>query len=78
MVDWVQSILFLICHPSWDVRKVAHDATRKIISALPLLSEALLLEFTRVLSNIGERAATRYYTAVMDMRLQLPLSFMSR
>lgn len=64
VIDRVQLILFLICHPSWDVRKVAHDATRKIISALPQLSEALLLEFTRFLSNIGERAATRYYTTV--------------
>lgn len=78
MVDWMQLILYLICHSSWDIRKVAHDATRKIISALPLLSEALLLELTRFLSNIGESAATRYYTAVMDMRLWLPLLFMSR
>ncbi|XP_056168131.1 protein ILITYHIA isoform X1 [Syzygium oleosum] len=65
----VQLILFLICHSSWDVRKVTHDATRKIISALPLLSEALLLELTRFLSNIGEGAATSDTENTLDTHL---------
>lgn len=65
----VQLILFLICHPSWNIRKVAHDATRKIISALPLLSETLMLEFTSFLSNIGERAATSDTENTLDTHL---------
>ncbi|XP_042484650.1 protein ILITYHIA [Macadamia integrifolia] len=51
----LQVILFLICHPSWDVRKVAYDATRNIITAAPNLSEDLLLEYTNLLSIIRER-----------------------
>ncbi|KAJ4968726.1 hypothetical protein NE237_015427 [Protea cynaroides] len=51
----LQVILFLICHPSWDVRKVAYDATRKIITAAPNLSEDLLLEYTNLLSVIRDR-----------------------
>ncbi|XP_008796399.2 protein ILITYHIA [Phoenix dactylifera] len=50
----LQLLLYLICHPSWDVRKVAHDATSRIISSLDLAVE-LLLEFTNWLSVIGDR-----------------------
>ncbi|KAF5735270.1 translational activator GCN1 [Tripterygium wilfordii] len=48
-------ILFLICHQSWDVRKIAYDATRKIILSSPQLSEPLLHEFTNFLSVVGEK-----------------------
>ncbi|GAV70348.1 DUF3554 domain-containing protein, partial [Cephalotus follicularis] len=44
-----------MCHPSWDVRKMTFDATRKIISAAPQLSGDLLLEFSNFLSVVGER-----------------------
>lgn len=50
-----QLLVFLLCHPSWDVRKMSYAATRKIINAIPLLSELLLLEFTNFLSVVGER-----------------------
>ncbi|XP_073263008.1 protein ILITYHIA isoform X9 [Populus alba] len=50
-----QLMVFLLCHPSWDVRKMSYAATRKIINAIPLLSELLLLEFTNFLSVVGER-----------------------
>ncbi|KAH8480941.1 hypothetical protein H0E87_030999 [Populus deltoides] len=50
-----QLMVFLLCHPSWDVRKMSYVATRKIITAIPLLSELLLLEFTNFLSVVGER-----------------------
>ncbi|KAI9185460.1 hypothetical protein LWI28_007508 [Acer negundo] len=51
----LQLILLLICHPNWDVRHMAHDATRKIVTTSPQLSEALLLEFSIFLSVVGER-----------------------
>ncbi|KAJ0080466.1 hypothetical protein Patl1_23083 [Pistacia atlantica] len=51
----LQLILLFICHPSWDVRKMAHDATRKIVTTTPQLSEALLLEFSNFLSVVGEK-----------------------
>ncbi|KAJ6744278.1 TRANSLATIONAL ACTIVATOR GCN1-RELATED, partial [Salix purpurea] len=50
-----QLLVFLLCHPSWDVRRMSYGATRKIITAIPLLSELLLLEFTNFLSVVGER-----------------------
>ncbi|KAJ6296634.1 hypothetical protein OIU78_022369 [Salix suchowensis] len=50
-----QLMVFLLCHPSWDVRRMSYGATRKIITAIPLLSEPLLLEFTNFLSVVGER-----------------------
>lgn len=50
-----QLILFLVCHPSWDIRRAAYDNTKKIISAAPKLAEALLSEFTNFLSVVGEK-----------------------
>ncbi|KAF6142254.1 hypothetical protein GIB67_012103 [Kingdonia uniflora] len=38
----LQLLLCLICHPSWNVRKVAYDASEKILSASPQLSEGIL------------------------------------
>ena len=55
IIDLLQLILLLICHPNWDVRHMAHDATRKIVTTSPQLSEALLLEFSIFLSVVGER-----------------------
>ncbi|KAF6144359.1 hypothetical protein GIB67_024586 [Kingdonia uniflora] len=51
----LQLLLCLICHPSWNVRKVAYDASEKILSASPQLSEGLLLTFTSFLSVVGKR-----------------------
>lgn len=51
----LQLMIFLICHPSWDIRRMAYNATRKIITAAPQLSEDLLLEFTNFLSVVGEK-----------------------
>lgn len=48
-------LLFLICHSSWDVRKVVYDATGKIITATPKLLEALFSEYISFLSLVGER-----------------------
>lgn len=51
----LQLILYLVCHSSWDVRRVAHEATKRITAAVPQLSEDLLSEFANWLSVIGER-----------------------
>ncbi|KAB1202522.1 Translational activator GCN1 [Morella rubra] len=51
----LQLMVFFMCHPSWDVRRMASDATRKIITAAPQLSEDLLHEFTNSLSLVAER-----------------------
>lgn len=51
----LQSLLHLVCHSSWDVRKVAYDALKKVITGSPQLSDDLLLEFTSFLSVVGER-----------------------
>ncbi|KAG8380391.1 hypothetical protein BUALT_Bualt06G0010500 [Buddleja alternifolia] len=53
---FLQFILFSLCHPNWDIRKAAHGTTRKILVASPLLSEAILLEFSSYLSVVGEKA----------------------
>ncbi|MQL85371.1 hypothetical protein Taro_017911, partial [Colocasia esculenta] len=49
----LQIMLHLICHPSWQIRKVAYDATSKVISASSLLAENLLAEFLDLLSVVG-------------------------
>lgn len=45
----------MLCHPSWDVRRVARETTRKISSASSILLEDLFLEFSSWLSVLGER-----------------------
>ncbi|KAL5712127.1 eIF-2-alpha kinase activator GCN1 [Ranunculus cassubicifolius] len=51
----LQLLLHLICYPSWEIRKAAYDAVKKIITVSPKLSEDLLLEFTHFLSVIGDK-----------------------
>ncbi|XP_009587833.1 protein ILITYHIA isoform X1 [Nicotiana tomentosiformis] len=51
----MQFILFLQCHPSWDIRRVAYKSTRRILSATPQLSETLMVEFSCYLSVVGEK-----------------------
>ena len=59
----LQLIIFLVCHPCWEIRRRAFDATRKIISAAPQLAGTLLIEFTNFLSLVAEKlviSKTRY------------------
>ncbi|XP_062212235.1 protein ILITYHIA-like [Phragmites australis] len=51
----LQLLIYLVCHPSWEVRKVAYDATTKILSCSGGLAEDLLFLFTKWLSYVGER-----------------------
>ncbi|KAG7021005.1 Protein ILITYHIA [Cucurbita argyrosperma subsp. argyrosperma] len=50
-----QPLLFFLCHPSWDVRRVACSAIGKLVAGVPELSEALLYEFANFLSIVGEK-----------------------
>ncbi|XP_073102669.1 protein ILITYHIA [Elaeis guineensis] len=68
----LQLLLYLICHPSWEVRKAAHDATRRIVSSLDLVAE-LLLEFTNWLSIIGDRMSLmKLSDAESSVDMQMP------
>ncbi|KAK4487622.1 hypothetical protein RD792_005728, partial [Penstemon davidsonii] len=53
---FLQFILFLLCHPNWDIRKAAYGTTRKILAASPLLAKAILFEFSNYLTVVGEKA----------------------
>uniref|UniRef100_R7WCR4 TOG domain-containing protein n=1 Tax=Aegilops tauschii TaxID=37682 RepID=R7WCR4_AEGTA len=48
-------LIYLVCHPSWAVRKIAYDATKNILSSSGALAEDLLFLFTSWLSLVGER-----------------------
>lgn len=52
----LQFLLFSICHPNWDIRRAAYGSTKKILAAVPQLSEAILFEFSNHLSVVGEKA----------------------
>jgi hypothetical protein len=51
----VQLLIYLACHPSWEVRKVAYDAMEKVLSSSSGLAEDTLFLFTDWLSLVGER-----------------------
>ncbi|KAM0839285.1 hypothetical protein ACQ4PT_060423 [Festuca glaucescens] len=51
----LQVLIFLVCHPSWAVRKIAYDATNEVLSSSGELAEAFLFLFTDWLSLVGER-----------------------
>jgi len=51
----LQVLIYLACHPSWEVRKVAYDATKKVLSSSSGLAEDTLFLFTDWLSLVGER-----------------------
>ncbi|CAL4944079.1 unnamed protein product [Urochloa decumbens] len=55
MQSLLQLLIYLACHPSWEVRKVAYDATKKVLSNSSGLAEDTLFLFTDWLSLIGER-----------------------
>lgn len=55
MLGMFQFVLFLVCHPIWDIRKAAYDAIGKILVGSPQLSEAIMLEFADFLSVVGAK-----------------------
>ncbi|KAA8538955.1 hypothetical protein F0562_025647 [Nyssa sinensis] len=68
----LQFTLYLLCHPSWDIRRVAYDSTKKIIAATPQLSEALLLEFSNYLSVVGEKILFLKTSDEISLDAQVP------
>ncbi|KAL6142934.1 hypothetical protein ACLB2K_061209 [Fragaria x ananassa] len=50
-----QLIIFFLCHPCWDIRRVAYNATKKIVPAAPQLAEHLLIEFAAFMSVVEEK-----------------------
>ncbi|KAK3146260.1 hypothetical protein QOZ80_3BG0263720 [Eleusine coracana subsp. coracana] len=51
----LQLLIYLVCHPSWEVRKAAYDATTKVLSSSGGLAEDILFLFSNWLSVVGER-----------------------
>ncbi|KAK7332811.1 hypothetical protein VNO80_29566 [Phaseolus coccineus] len=51
----LQLMVFFICHPRWDIRRMTYNVARKIMTSAPQLSEDLFLEFSKYLSLIGEK-----------------------
>ncbi|KAH9290146.1 hypothetical protein KI387_034263, partial [Taxus chinensis] len=51
----LQLALYFLCHPSWDVRRLASAAVKRVHSSVTKISEELLLEFCEWLPILGER-----------------------
>ncbi|WVZ86402.1 hypothetical protein U9M48_033189, partial [Paspalum notatum var. saurae] len=51
----LQMLIYLVCHPSWEVRKVAYDATKKVLASSSVIAEDTLFLFTNWLSVVGEK-----------------------
>ncbi|CAN6228831.1 unnamed protein product [Urochloa humidicola] len=62
----LQLLIYLVCHPSWEVRKAAYDATKKILSNSTGLVEDTLFLFTDWLSLVGERVRLRDRLSVLE------------
>lgn len=74
----VQLVIFLVCHPCWEIRRRAYDATKKIIASAPQLTETLLLELTSYLSLAAEKlyvSNTRYILVLSRVSFASPVSF---
>lgn len=54
----LQLMIFFICHPRWDIRRMAYNVARRIITSTPQLSEDIFFEFSKYLSLIGEKLFT--------------------
>ncbi|KAG7588785.1 Thioredoxin-like superfamily [Arabidopsis suecica] len=51
----LQLLLFLVCHPSWNVRKTVYNSVTKIFLATSQLATTLLDEFSDFLSITGDQ-----------------------
>ncbi|GLJ35635.1 hypothetical protein SUGI_0716270 [Cryptomeria japonica] len=51
----LQLALFFLCHPSWEVRRLASIAVKRVHSSVSKISEDLLSEFLEWLPVLGER-----------------------
>ncbi|CAL0308828.1 unnamed protein product [Lupinus luteus] len=51
----LQLMIFFMCHPRWDIRRMAYNVARKIFASSPQLAEDIFFEFSKYLSLIGEK-----------------------
>jgi hypothetical protein len=51
----MQLMIFFICHPRWDIRRIAYNVVKRIITSVPQLSEDLFSEFSKYLYLIEEK-----------------------
>lgn len=51
----LQLLIFFLCHPSWDIRKVAQNSIKKILAASPQLGEAIVVEYSSYVSVVEEK-----------------------
>lgn len=56
ILHFLQFVLFTLFHPNWNIRKVAYGSSKKILAAVPQLSEVILLEFSKYLCVVSEKA----------------------
>ncbi|KAJ1414656.1 TOG domain [Sesbania bispinosa] len=69
----LQLIIFFICHPRWDIRSMAYNVARKIITSSSQLSKDLLFEFSKYLSLVGEKLlASRMSDSDISLDPQVP------
>ncbi|XP_061366387.1 protein ILITYHIA [Gastrolobium bilobum] len=69
----LQLMIFFICHPRWDIRRMAYNVARKIITSTPQLSEDLFFELSKYLSLIGEKVlALRISDSDISLDPQVP------
>ncbi|XP_020981860.1 LOW QUALITY PROTEIN: protein ILITYHIA [Arachis duranensis] len=51
----LQLMIFFMCHPSWDIRRMTYYVAKRIITSAPHLSEDIFFEFSKYLSLVGEK-----------------------
>ncbi|XP_050917035.1 protein ILITYHIA [Lathyrus oleraceus] len=69
----LQLIIFFICHPRWDVRRIAYNVAKRIITSVPQLSEDLFSEFSKYLYLIEEKlSALRISDTDISLDPQVP------
>jgi len=53
----MQLMIFFICHPRWDIRRIACNVAKRIITSVPQLSEDILSEFSKYLNLVEEKVS---------------------
>ncbi|KAK2365272.1 protein ILITYHIA [Trifolium repens] len=69
----LQLMIFFICHPRWDIRRIAYNVVKRIITSVPQLSEDLFSEFSKYLYLIEEKlSALRISDTDISLDPQVP------
>lgn len=68
-----QLVIFFICHPRWDIRSIACNVAKRIITSVPQLSEDILSEFSKYLNLVEEKvSALRISDTDISLDPQVP------